>query len=269
MEVWAILVVGVLAGLGCSPEAAPRASPAATLPSTAPAPSVVDALIDYVPPQAFAVVAIDLAQARRSSALTRAVERAVTETGHDARTIATARALVIALVPGGAGESPSSLLIIAGPGEVELLGPPAAIERARAAHAEASLVELDAPRAALLAARGGTAGFVVVRMTESLRTAARTVLPDLATAAWFAGSLDVANGVAVTGIGAFPDLTTAARIAGSLDLGKSFALGELRSTDPLAARALGKLVARPVGSTLRVTATLDEAEAEAVFGLLR
>ncbi len=262
------ILVGILAGLGCSPEA-PRQSPPTPPPVTTPpprAPSDLEALLDYVPPDAVAVVAIDLEQARRSPALTRAVELLLAQLGHSELV---AGALVIALVPAQPGEPAGSLVVVAAPGEPRLVGPAALIARATAAHAGHSIAEAGALREPLAAARGGTAGFAAVLVTEPLRTEARAVLPDLATATWFTASLDVASGILVHVIGAFPDLTTAVRVAAAVDLGKSFALGELRSTHPVAARAIDKMFARPVGPTLRLTATLDEPEAMALLGLLR
>lgn len=270
MNVWLIAVAGALATLGCSPEPPRQSSPAATRPGATLAlrePSSLDALLAYVPTDALAVVAIDLEQARRSPALIRGVERLLAQLGHDLPT--GARALVVARISTGAGEPPADLLILTESSGPRLLGPSAVVERANAAHLGASLVEAGELRDALVAARGDSAAFGVVRMTESLRTAARALSPDLATATWFTGSLAVGTGITLTGIGAFPDLTTAARVAAAVDLGKSFALGELRSKEPVAARAIEKLFARPVGATLRVTATFDEAEATALLGLLR
>ena len=263
------LVAVAVAVLGCSPETARQSPPAATRPGATPAPrepSALDALLDYVPPDALAIVAIDLEQARRSPALIRGLERLLAQIGHDLP--AGARALVIARVAAGAKEPPADLLILAESSAPRLLGPPAVIERANAAHLGASIVEAGELRDALAAARGDNAAFGAVQMTESLRTAARAMSPDLATATWVTGSLAVASGITLTGIGAFPDLTTSTRVAAAVDLGKSFALGELRSKDPVAARAIEKLFARPVGSTLRVTATFNEAEAAALLGLL-
>lgn len=271
MEAWAILVVSGLAGLGCSSEA-PRSSPAEPPPVVAPAVRLVadfDALLAYVPPEAIAVIAIDLEQARRSPTLTRAIERLLAELGQEASLPTDARALVIARVPARAGEPPADLLVVSARGEPRLVGPPAVIERARAAHLGASVTEAGELRDALAGARGGNAGFAAVRMTDALRITARAISPDLATATWFAGSLDVATGVTLTAIGSFPDLTTAVRVAATVDLGKSFALGELRSTHPVAARAIEKLFARPVGTTLRLTAAFDDAEAQALLALLR
>lgn len=265
-----MLVVGGLASPGCSPEA-PRQSPAAAAPVVTSVPVTaagLDALIAYVPPEAFAVVAIDLERGRRSPVLSRVVELLVAQTGQPASITAGARALVIARMPALGGEPPASLVVIAGAVDDALFGPPAVIERSRAAHAGASAAETGGLRDGLLAVLGGPAGFAAVQMTEELQSVARGVLPDLATAAWYAGSLEVTSRVRVTGIGAFPNLTTAVRIAGAVDLGKSFALGQLRSTDPVAARAIERVFARPVGSTLQITATFDDAEALALLALL-
>lgn len=271
MQSSALLVVGVLAGLGCSSEA-PRSSPAGPPPVATPAvrPGAdLDALLAYVPPDALAVIAIDLEQARRSPALSQVVELLVAQTGQDASITRGARALVIAGMPALSGEPPASLVVIAGGGDEALFGPPAVVERSRAAHAGASAAEAGALRDALLAVHGGPAGFAAVQMTAELQSAARGISPDLASAAWFAGAIEVTSGVKVTGIGAFPDLTTAVRIAAAADLGKSFALGQLRSADPVAARAIERVFARPVGSTLQITATFDDAEALALLALLR
>lgn len=266
MKAWAILVVGGLASLRCSPEA-PRQSPPAAAPVVTSVPvtaAPLDALIAYVPPEAVAVVAIDLERARRSPVLSRVVELLIAQMGQDASITPSARALVIARMP-----APSSVLVvIAGDVDDALFGPPAVVERSRAAHAGASAAETGGLRDALLAVHGGPAGVAAVQMTAELQAVARGVLPDLASAAWFAGALDVTSGVKVTGIGAFPDLTTAVRIAASADLGKSFALGQLRSTDPVAAGAIERVFARPVGATLQFTATFDDAEALALLALL-
>lgn len=275
MTAWLILVAGVLASLGCSPEVrqepSAKAAPAATAsPATT---ALVDVLVAYVPPEAHSVVVIDLAQARRSPPLARLVEHVLAQTGQEASIPSVAQAFVIAGMPAMQGEGPSNLVaFVDAAGGPQLLGSPRVLERSRAAHAGESAADVGDLRDALRAARatrGSAAGFVAVKLTPELQRVARDVLPDLATAPWVAGAVEVGSGVKVTAIVKLPDLTTAARIAASADLGKSFALGQLRTADPVAARAIEKVVARPVGTTLHVTANLDQAEALGLLALLR
>lgn len=321
MPAWRIaLILAVAATHACSKpdKDSRRDAPAGRVVTPVVASTVLDPVVAYLPPDAFAVAAFDLDQTRRSPATTRIVERLLARTAQraDVETAAHAggldlgasgRALLIAGVPAAVpGEPPQVLIVVGGPldeaqaerqlvaegGTVAIrdadrvtialhgvsvlirqdllvIAPAAVLERSIAAHAGDSAAEAGELRDAVLAARGGTAGFVAVRMIDDLRRGARDLAPDLATASWFAGSFNVAGGVKLIGIGAFPDRATAVRVAGAVQLGKSFGLSELRTTDPTAAWAVEKIIAMSVGTTLRVTATLTDTELLALLALVR
>jgi hypothetical protein len=255
-----------------------------TLPPTTP--GDLAALIEYVPPEAFAVVAADLEQARRSPAAMDALGFLGEETGAgkvlgDATVAAgmsllsDARALVIAGIPRGPGEEPQPLLIVRG------VFDPTRLEGALTA-AGASVVARDSGGVrfqlggeavlmredlliatpatvldrALAAAAGDSAGD-----TGSLRDAVREVwaAPSGFVALWFPDELRTELR------GMLPDLAEARWLAAGFDTGAGVTLtGALAfADDATAARAAGALdLAKRFGATqlgdATATAALDQ-----------
>lgn len=210
-----------------------------------------DDLLDHVPPDAFAVVAVDLEQARGSPGLMAALDKLLRESGYPDRidVLATGKRLVLAGMSRG-GSEPEPLLLVDDP------GPPLPGD---------SVLEAGALREAIAQGAAGTTGFVALTIPPEVRGDAAGMLGDLVNASWMVATIDARGGVAIAGTARFADDATAGRAAGALDLLRRLGAGQ---APPDAAAALGKIAITSAGTDMRVTANLDDTDVIALVALV-
>lgn len=199
-----------------------------------PAPSV-DAppasLVARVLAPALAFGGIDLAAARRSPALTAALDRVVRELGLDPRAIAAARSLVVAGVPG----------IDAGRGSATVAGGAAEASR-------------------------GALAFGAAWLDAGTQQQLARLAPELGSVTWLAGTVEASEaGFTLAGSAAFADPYVAARIGVSFAMLQKLAATQLPAA---VARAVDKLSLTAVGSAVWIRATWTEADLAAMLAML-
>jgi hypothetical protein len=229
----------------------------------------LDPLLAHVPAEAFAVIALDLENARGSRALMDALDTLLRQTGLADRvgSIGGANAIAIAGVPSAPREDPWPIVVVRDPsGALRVIAAPEIQDRAMAVAGGGNVLDGGGLRDALAGVRAGPAGFGAIRMVDEARAELAQMLAGSEKIQWLAGTLDTSSGIALSGSALFPDDTSAASVAMALNVGKSLAKSQLPAQ---VAVAVEKLAFTAMGNTVKISARWTEADVAALSAAAR
>jgi hypothetical protein len=119
---------------------------------------------------------------------------------------------------------------------------------------------------ALAGVSRGRTGFGAIRFTGALQQQLVQLLPDLEKLRWIAGTVDTANGIAISADAVFPDALTAAKLAVTISIGRKVAASQL---PPAISTAFDKLAFTAMGNAIRISAVWTEADVQALLSAAR